>query len=234
MALKAVLFDFNGVILNDESIHQALLEDILISENLRPRPNEYWDCCLGRSDRACLETLLKNQGRFVTDAQLDTLVSKKALAYQAQLAALPELPLFPGLETLLTQLQTVPLTLAIVSGALRQEITGVLQQAGLTDYFKLVVAAEDVAHSKPAPDGYQAALAQLGYQPEECLAIEDTYNGLESAKQAGISAMGVAHTHPFHMLQRRANWVIDSLTDLDLDYVLQVFDQDTPSLTPNS
>lgn len=228
MALKAVLFDFNGVMLNDEALHQALLEEVLLGENLRPQPDDYWQFCLGRSDRTCLELILKKQGRFVTAEQLDQLVAQKAVAYQSRLAALPELPLFPGLLELVQQLRALPVTLAIVSGALRQEITGVLQQAGLADSFALVIAAEDVAHSKPAPDGYRTALTRLGLKPEECLAIEDTYNGLEAAKQAGISAMGVAHTHPFHMLQRRANWVVDSLSDLDLDYLLQIFEHKSP------
>ncbi len=65
MSLKAVLFDFNGVIINDEPLHEQLIEQILLGENLRSQPGEFRKVCLGRSDRVCLKELLTNRGRVI-------------------------------------------------------------------------------------------------------------------------------------------------------------------------
>jgi len=88
MSLKAVLFDFNGVILDDEPIHQQLIHEILLAENLRPKQSDFWQFCLGRSDRGCLRALLGSRGRVVTEAYLETLIARKAEAYQQQLSAM--------------------------------------------------------------------------------------------------------------------------------------------------
>lgn len=69
------------------------------------------------------------------------------------------------------------------------------------------------------------AIPGLNLQPSECLAIEDTFAGIEAAKRAGMQVVGIANTYPFHMMQRRANWAIDYFNDLDLDYVRRVFSQ---------
>ncbi len=77
MTLKAVLFDFNGVIIDDESIHEQLLGQILLAENLTLKPGEYKQICLGRSDRACLQDILTNRGRVCTPEYLNQLLKKR-------------------------------------------------------------------------------------------------------------------------------------------------------------
>ncbi len=77
MVLKAVLFDFNGVIIKDEAIHRELNDELLIAENLPPQGKEFWKVSVGRSDRAALTELLKSRGRFVTDEYLDKLIAKE-------------------------------------------------------------------------------------------------------------------------------------------------------------
>lgn len=85
MTLKVVLFDFNGVIINDEPIHQRLIEQLLIEENLRINPGEFRQVCLGRSDRACIAELLNRRGRVVTKTYLDQLQVRKAQAYISEI-----------------------------------------------------------------------------------------------------------------------------------------------------
>ena len=228
MVLKAVLLDFNGVIINDESIHQHLIEDLLLEENLRPNPDEYYQMCLGRSDRACFAELLSRRGRVVTDAYLDRLVERKTSQYQQLMSSLDKLPLYPGLEDLIYQVRVAQLKLAIVSGACRDEIGWVLAQANLLEHVAIVVSGEDVltSGSKPAPAGYQLAIENLNQQfpalnlnPAECLAVEDSFAGIEAAKRAQVPVLGVAHTYPYHMVHRRANWAIDHLYEFTLDWL---------------
>lgn len=235
MTLKAVFFDYNGVIIKDEAIHQQLIEDILIAENLRPSPQEYREICLGRSDRACLVELLKRRGRVVTENYLMQLITRKAEAYQQKLEQLSELPIYPGVEDLVDKIRVANLPMGVVSGALRNEVETVLQRTQLAQHFCVIVAGDDIKASKPDPDGYLLAVERLNQkypelnaQASNCLAIEDTPAGIQAAKQAGMQVVGVANTYPFHMIQRQANWTVDYLNDLELDRVQQVYAQRNP------
>ncbi|MEB3336869.1 MAG: HAD family phosphatase [Leptolyngbyaceae bacterium] len=234
MTLKAVLFDFNGVIIKDESIHEKLIGQLLLEENLRPRPGEYRQVCLGRSNRACLTALLTSQGRVVTDSYLAGLIARKARGYQRELEAMEKLPIYPGLEDLIYHLRSTQVKMAVVSGALRSEVELVLERTNLLPNFPVIVSGDDVLTSKPEPDGYLLAIARLNeltpdlnLQPAECLAIEDTPAGIQAAKRAGIPVVGVANTYPFHMMQRQSNWAVDYLSDLELDRIQQLYAQAT-------
>ena len=230
MSLKAVLFDFNGVVINDEAIHQLLVEEILLGENLRPSALEYQEVCLGRSDRACLSEILSRRGRVFSEDYLNKLMTNKAKAYKQQLEQLEELPLYSGLKELLSQLRSRNLEVGLVTGALRSEVELVLKRAELTSYFSIIVAGDDLKVSKPEPDGYLLAVERfnrkslaLQLQPANCLAIEDTMAGVEAAHRAGMQVVGVANTYPFQMLHRQADWVVDCLDDLELECVERIF-----------
>jgi beta-phosphoglucomutase len=240
--LKAVLLDFNGVVINDEAIHRQLMDELLLSENLRPlTPAEYQQFCLGRSDRACLTGLFDHRGRGLTEAYLQKLIDRKAEQYHYKLVALETLPIYEGVPAFLERLQLHRLAIALVTGAVRSEVEYILERSGLRPYFPVIVAGDDLAASKPQPDGYLTAIAHLNeYRiatqddqailadntdllPKECLAIEDTFAGIEAAKAAGVPVVGIAHTYPYHFMQRRANWAIDRFDELDLDRLQVIF-----------
>ncbi|MBE9052056.1 HAD family phosphatase [Nostocales cyanobacterium LEGE 11386] len=232
MSLKAVLFDFNGVIINDERIHLQLIDEILIQENLQPQKVSERQASLGRSDRACFQELLASRGRVASEDYLTQLLHRKAQAYVREIEKLEKLPLYPGIEDLIYQVRLCNLRLGLVSGAIRQEIEMVLKHANLAEYFTVIVAGDDITTSKPQPDGYLLAVERfnqiypdLHLQPQECLAIEDTLPGIQAAKQAQMQVVGVANTYPFHMLQRCCNWTVDYLIDLELARVQEVYSQ---------
>lgn len=225
MPLKAVLLDFNGTVINDEDIHQQLIEQLLIEENLRPDAREINRVCLGRSDRACLSELLKARGRFVPDSYLDQLIARKAQNYQTLMPS--PLPLYPGLEDLIYKMRSAQLKLAVVSGACRSDIDWVLAQTKFQDFVSVIVSADDISReaSKPEPDGFLLAIERLKQlfptlqlTADDCVAIEDSFAGIEAAKRAGVKVVGVAHTYPYQMIHRRADWVIDRLNELDFDW----------------
>ncbi|MEA5577377.1 HAD family phosphatase [Anabaena sp. UHCC 0451] len=230
MSLKAVLFDFHGVIIKDEAVHLQLIDAILVQENLQPQKLQERQACLGRSDRACFQDLLKNRGRVVTEEYLIQLLTRKAQAYVLELEKLEKLPLYPGIEDLIFQVRSHNLKLGLVSGALHQEIELVLERAKLSEYFNIIVAGDDINTSKPQPEGYLLALERfnqaypdLNLQPQECLAIEDAPAGIQAAKRAQMQVVGVANTYPFQILHRQANWTVDYLTDLELERIKEVF-----------
>jgi beta-phosphoglucomutase len=227
MVLKAVLLDFNGVIINDEPLHQELIADILLKENLRPDPSEFSDCCLGRSDRDALKSILASRGRIVTDEYLNKLIAAKSQAYRQKISTWETLPIYPDLVEFLKLLPEQNLITGLVTGAGRAEVEIVLQCAELEKYFTTIVTADDVSSGKPDPEGYLLAVTRLNeqnpdlnLQPAQCLAIEDSYPGIEAAKKAGMQVVGIANTYPLHMLQRRADWTVDYLSQIELDRVI--------------
>ena len=229
MTLKAILFDFNGVIINDEPIHQELISEILIAENLSFDQTELHNLSLGRSDRACLTDLFNRDGRVVTEEYLTKLITAKATAYRAKLQQLQTLPIYPDVTKFLAQLQQQKLTIALVTGALRQQVELILQQTNLTQYFSVIIAGDDITTSKPEPDGYLLAVIKLNQQhPElnlqshECLVIEDSIAGIEAAKRAKMQVVGIANTYPLHVLQRRANWTVDYLSEIEIERIQEV------------
>ena len=232
MSLKAILFDFNGVIINDEPIHEQLLSELLISENLPPMEGDFKELCLGRSDRVSIRDLFARRDRVLPEKDLDSLIQRKAQAYQTHLQTLEKIPSYPGLEDLIYKIRVAGLKMAVVSGALCSEIKLVLNRLNLAEYFSVIVAGDEIPTSKPEPDGYLLAVdrlkqvyPELNLAPHNCLAIEDTFAGIEAAQRAKIPVVGVAHTYPFHMLQRHANWAVDYLWDVNLERVQQVYSE---------
>ena len=230
--LKAVLFDFNGVIINDEPIHQELINEILLGENLLPLGSEFAELCLGRSDRVCLRNVLTRRGRQVTEDYLTKLINKKASLYRERIGKLEKLPIYEEIYSFLERVKARELQIGLVTGAIRSEVESILQQAALGDYFSVIVTGDEISTSKPQPDGYLLAVERfnrwnfnLQLQPWECLVIEDTFAGCEAAKRAGMQVVGIAHTYPFHFMQRVSNWAIDNFSQLDLDRVEETFSQ---------
>ncbi|MEB3288622.1 MAG: HAD family phosphatase [Leptolyngbya sp.] len=241
MALRAVLLDFNGVIINDEPLHQSLIQDLLLEDNLRPNLVDYQQSCLGRTDRACITDLWQRQGRVVTEAQITKLLERKALRYRETLATLASLPLYPGLEDVIYQIRAAHLKLAVVSGARRSEIETVLSLAGVADHIQVIVSGDDLSlsASKPAPDAYLLAIDRLNQQfpdlslaAHECLAVEDSFAGIEAARRAGVPVVGVAHAFPYQMIHRRADWAVDHLYELNLAWLQPYYGESPLSSIP--
>ncbi|MTJ14903.1 HAD family phosphatase [Anabaena sp. UHCC 0187] len=240
MSLKAVLFDFNGVIIKDGSIHIQLIDEILVQENLQPQRVKEREDFLGISHRAYLQNLLKNRGRVVTEAYMTQLLTRKAQAYVLELENLEKLPLYSGIEDVIFQIRSRHLKMALVSDALSPEIEMVLTSAKLAEYFSVIVSGDDISSNKPNPEGYLLAVdrlnqvyPELNLQPHECLVIENTPVGIQAAKRAQMQVVGVANTYPFQIIHRQANWTIDYLIDLDLQRVQEVFlEKDVQSVVP--
>ena len=225
MNLKAVFFNFSGVIIDDEEINQALIADILLGENLRADGEEYAQYCRGRSDRAGLKDLLANRGRILADSYLDRLIETKITAYRQKIEQLEELPLSPHLDEFLAKLKEQNIAIGLVTGAARAQVEYILQQAELKKYFDLIVAGDDLEISKPEPEPYLLAVEKLNLQPSECLAIEDNPVGIAAARKAKIQVVGISNIYPLHMLQRKANWTVDDFLEIELDRVDRVLSQ---------
>ncbi|NER82770.1 MAG: HAD family phosphatase, partial [Leptolyngbya sp. SIO1D8] len=183
----------------------------------------------------CLAQLLTNRGRVISPTYLDKLLVQKSSAYIQALSENGKLPLYPGLEDFLYRIKAASLPLGLVTGNSKAEVDWVLAQANLTQQFAITVTGADVSayEDKPATKLYERAIAGLQEQipglqlaPQECLAVEASFAGITAAKQAGVAVVGVAHLYPYRMMQRQANWAVDYLNEIDLDWI-------QPQYSPN-
>lgn len=228
--LRALLFDFNGILVNDEPVHFALFRRVLGEEGVGLSQEDYYGLYLGFDDRDCFAAALGAAGQVVAPQRLARLVARKAAYYREEIRR-SGYPLFAGGAALAREAAAAGLTLALVSGALREEVVGGLEQAGIAQLFKQLVTADDVERGKPDPEGYALALAALNsvpplperlIHPHECVAIEDSPAGLEAAAACGLRTLGVAHTYPAATLGR-AEVVIEKLEGLRLGNLLTRF-----------
>jgi HAD superfamily hydrolase (TIGR01509 family) len=222
--LRALVFDFNGVLVDDEPIHLRMFQRALEPEGIALREAEYYEKFLGFDDRGCFAAVLGEAGERADPARIMRLIARKAAFYQEAIHR-DGYPFFAGAAELVRSAVASGLTLALVSGALRDEVEQALRQESLRGHFKALVSAEDVAEGKPDPEGYRRALVELNslpplperlFHPHEVLAIEDSPAGLRAAHGAGFTTLGVAHTYPAERLED-ADVVAPSLAGLTLE-----------------
>lgn len=222
--LRAILFDFNGILVDDEPIHLEMFQRVLGEEGVTLTADDYYRDYLGLDDRGCFAAVLQKAGEAATVPRLMRLIARKASYYQERMRD-SGYPFFPGAKELIRELAGVGSMLGIVSGALREEVESALRQAGLLDRFKVLITAEDVGEGKPDPEGYRRALEGLNslpplperlFHPHEVLAIEDSPAGLSAAADAGLSTLGIAHTYPAQQL-RMADAVAESLKGITVE-----------------
>ena len=228
--IRAILFDFNGVLVDDEPIHLEIFERVLADEGIPFAAEEYLARFLGLDDRACFAAVLAEAGEPATVPRLMRLIARKASYYQERIRK-GGYPFFPGAAELVSSLAAKGRMLGVVSGALREEVEGALRQARLLDRFKVLVTAEDVEEGKPSPQGYLRALEALNslpplperlLHPHEVLAVEDSPAGLAAATEVGLATLAVAHTYPPERL-RGADAVATSLRDLTPERLERLF-----------
>jgi beta-phosphoglucomutase len=223
MALRAVVFDFDGVIVNSEPLHYRALHDALLTVEVQITEEEYWGSYLAYDNRGAIQRALERHHQTVTPERLERLAAHMVTRFRE---LIPEIPVFPGATELVRAL-AAEVPLAIASGARGEEVDAILRSVGLRDAFQTIVGAEDVPRTKPDPAPYQEAMRRLngstnGLAPAECLALEDTMAGIASALAAGLTVVGVAHSYPAAKLQA-AHRVVDSLVDVDVDGLRDLF-----------
>lgn len=220
--IRAVIFDFDGVLADSEDWHCAAFQRVAGELGLTLLREHYYGELLGLPDRACLAALCQRAGCDATSERLDALVARKRAVY-AELSA--HVRVYPGVVEMLHRLHP-HLVLAIASGAFRDEIETVLERDHLRPLFAAVVGADDVLAGKPSPDPFLCALRRMRaaradqLAAGDCVVIEDSPLGIRAARAAGMRCIGVATHHPASALA--ADTVIDHVRELGLhDLVAQ-------------
>lgn len=218
MTFTATLFDFNGVLVDDEAVHLEAFRGALEPLGIPVADADYWDRYIGFDDREGFAAMLEDSGRAATPELVESLIRAKRPLYLARAAE--ELKTFPGAAALVRE-QAAHGPVLVVSGALRDEIQLGLGQLGISNSVQHIVAAEDTSASKPDPEGYELALAWLARHghPEprhQSVVIEDSLAGIAAAKAAGLCCIAVGHSYPLDKLHASgADLVVPDLQCID-------------------
>jgi beta-phosphoglucomutase len=224
MPLKAIVFDFDGVIADSEPLHCRSFQHVLADEGIALTEAEYYGRYLGFDDAGAFRAIAADIGVQWDARRVAELVRRKAVRMEALERDVSVL--FPGAADAIRRAAAV-VPIAIASGAIGPEIRRTLDRERLTPLFAAIVAAEDTPLSKPAPDPYLRALhllraaTDLRLDARDCLAIEDSRWGLESARAAGLRTVAVGQTYDLRTLD--ADVFIPSIAELDLHAVAAVF-----------
>jgi beta-phosphoglucomutase len=207
--IRAIVFDFDGVLANSEPLHLRAYQEVLSELGITLSRDDYYASYLGFDDDGVFSAVAEANDWNMTPSRLADLVARKGRIFDA-IAETTDV-LYPGAGECIKVL-AAEYALGIASGALRPEIVTVLKHARLDHHFRFIVASGDTLRSKPAPDPYVRAAQLHGLAPGECVAIEDSRWGLASARDAGLTCVGITNTYGRQELGL-ADRIIDSLSE---------------------
>ena len=232
--LEAVIFDFDGVLVDSEKLHYQAFNRVLTKFNYQLSIRDYYDRFLGLSDQELLRVVDKEGKLSLSNQRFEKLLSEKATLFKEMAAAeagpprplgtgevSPKADIIEGVPQFLNMLAGNKITIGICSGALLSEIETILKSARLREFFEVIVSAEQVERGKPDPEGFLLALKLLNkklhksIKPENCVVIEDSHWGLEAAKAAGMRAVAITNTYAAEHL-KPADKVVEHLAELTL------------------
>jgi len=218
--LKAVIFDFDGIIVDTEPIHFQAFQSILQPLGLGYSWDEYLEKYIGFDDRDAFREAFSVTGTILDDEKLAELINRKAEFFERIVRE--GVQPYPGVINLVKALSG-NLPLGLCSGALRRDIMPILDQFGLHKAFDTIVTADDVQASKPDPESYILSIKRLtevipptNILPRECIAIEDTPAGILSAAGAGIHVLAVTNSYEKQRLGG-ATYITDSLENITIE-----------------
>ena len=215
MAIKALIFDFDGLILDTETTLLRSWEEIFTEFGVSIPRNE-WACMLWASmdPPAAYDIIEKHIGEPI---DRDSIRARRA---RRELELLESEKTLPGVDDLIRAAKAQSLQLGVASNSCMEWVVGHLTNLGLRTYFDSVRCKDDVSRIKPAPDLYLAVLRDLDLQPDQAIAFEDSVEGVEAARQAGIFCVAVPNEVTRHLPVSKADLVVKSLMDMKLnDYI---------------
>jgi beta-phosphoglucomutase len=219
-AISAVVFDFDGVLADSEPLHLRSYQEVLDPIGITLTRDEYYSDYLGYDDEGVFTRIAEAHGLRMDERRLAALIEEKTRVFDQMIAA-GEM-LYPAARACVERI-AAQFPLGIASGALRHEIEAILRAGRLDRHFRFIVASGETPAGKPAPDPYRRAAELHGMPPRNCLAIEDSRWGIESAKSAGLRCVGITSTYPREELGM-ADRVIDTLDELTPDFIRHIAD----------
>lgn len=231
--IRAMIFDFNGVIADDETPHLHCFQQALTEHGLSLTKEDYYGTYLGMDERTCAEALLTSRDGTCDRALLLAVMDRKAMLFREHIA-IHKPSLFPGVVEFVKR-AGAHYRLAIATGGRREQINHALGGTAIERDFAVIVSADDVATGKPDPAIYHATLKRLNaadprpplITAAQCLVVEDSRAGIRSAKAAGMKVLALATTYPPEQLTE-ADLVLPNLEGLLPEAIEPLLSADRP------
>ena len=225
--LRAIVFDFDGVITDSEVLHLRSFNKVLAQYGVEISTKDYYKDYLGLSDLDCFKALIDKKVLQKPAQGIENLAKEKTEVFEK--LAKTEGRIIEGVRDFLQMLSQNNIPMAICSGALLAEIELILEQARLRPFFEVIVSAEFVKKGKPNPEGFLLTLQKLNHNlrrtpdggqnpilPNQCIVIEDSHWGLKAAKAAGMHTIAVTNSYDASELAM-AEKIVTRLGDLSID-----------------
>ena len=227
MKLKAVIFDFDGVIANTEPIHLGAFQRTLDGLGIRLTEEDYYARYLAYDDKTFFRRFLGDRDYEHEEALIAELIQRKSGHYDNLIKG--NIEILPGVRNFIEMIAG-KYRIAIGSGAMKGEIEDILEFAGIRGLFEIIVGAEDIENCKPAPDVYLEVLRRLNESSSasenisayECLVIEDSVSGIKAALAAGMKCLAVTNSYSADELSS-AHMVRESLSSVGTEDLSALF-----------
>ena len=210
--IKTIIFDMDGVLVDTEKTRFLILKKILKKRGILVEDHDYkkW---MGMKLETIFSTFFSKTilPEYIVELRREKDAIKEADPKKYVIA-------FQGLYTCLDRLIKQGFNLVLASSSSKKNITFVLKTLNIAHFFQVIISSDDIAHQKPAPDIYLLAIKKSSQKPNECLVIEDSKLGLESAKKAGVKCIAVTNSFSKKELSK-ADGCIASLDELTKEYI---------------
>jgi len=189
--MLAVLFDWDGVIIDSSAQHEESWNILAREENLT-LPNDHFRRGFGKRNETIIPQILNWASEPTEVARL---ADRKESLYR-ELVAKEGVTVLPGAEDLLAELKAHDIPTAVGSSTPRGNLDAIFAKTHLDQYFRAVISGDDVTNGKPHPEVFLRGADALGAQPSHCIVIEDAQAGLDAARAGGMLTIGLTTTHP--------------------------------------
>lgn len=181
--IKAIIFDFDGVIVETENHRLSHLKELLQKKKFIVH-NLSLNVLIGKKTRSFLKETIPN----ITEKEIDEIYTEQSEILKKKQE---EYVLLEGLNELLEFLKNKEYALAVCTGSRRLRVKNILKQNGVLQYFKIIVSGEDFSSSKPDPECYEKTLQKLDLSADEVIIIEDSPAGITAGKNVGAKVFGL-------------------------------------------
>ncbi len=214
--ITTVIFDMNGVITDDEECHELATKRAFEQVGLDITPEIYRRFCLGRTDLAAFKELIEIYSLY--KVKLEQIIADKTKIYLDLIRH--ELKIYPEVVDLIDRLNE-NYTLALTTSSTLSEAQTVINKLKLQDKFRVVITSQDVVFGKPHPEPYLLTAKKLGVDPRACLVIEDSENGVRSAKAAGMKCVAITNSEKRDKLML-ADQIVDRFSEITDAFIRQI------------
>ena len=214
MTIKAVLFDFDGVIANTLTYHVQAWQQVFDKYEVEIIPEDVF-LLEGRMAEDLCKRLAEKKGLSLDHTTIKQITKQKRAIYNQ----ITKATVYPSIKILLEYLKRISLKKALVTGSI---IKNILPVAGkdFLENFDVIVTSDQVTHTKPDPEPYLTAAQKLAVKPDECLVIENAPSGITAAKQAGMFCIAVKTTIQNEQYLKDADLIVEDISNIPIDELL--------------